>query len=172
MAYGRDESLTPWATARRRCSLIISDTDTTFNFVAALLQSPAYSICSCDKADDDYGGRAARPCAAACWTSSQTSARSRSFEKLIATIRSREISASIILQSQSQLKSHLQGRGGNHTVGNCRQHLVFGRAREIHAQRRFRSSWGRETIDSYNHFRKPRHARFPMASVIRNWERS
>ena len=83
--------------------LIMSDTDTTFNFVIAMLQSQLFNLL-CDKADDEYGGRLpvhVRVIADEFANIGQIP----QFDKLIATIRSREISASIILQSQSQLKA-------------------------------------------------------------------
>ena len=84
--------------------LIMSDTDSTFNFVIAMLQSPVISICLCDKADDEYGGKL--PVHVRCLLDEFANiGQIPQFEKLIATIRSREISASIILQSQSQLKA-------------------------------------------------------------------
>ena len=82
--------------------LIMSDTDTTFNFVIAMLQSQLFNLL-CDKADDEYGGRLSvhvRVIADEFANIGQIP----QFDKLIATIRSREISASIILQSQSQLR--------------------------------------------------------------------
>lgn len=87
--------------------LIMSDTDTTFNFVIAMLQSQLFNLL-CDKADDEYGGRLpvhVRVIADEFANIGQIP----QFDKLIATIRSREISASIILQSQSQLSKERQG---------------------------------------------------------------
>ena len=83
--------------------LIMSDTDTTFNFVIAILQSQLFNLL-CDKADDVYGGRL--PVHVRCILDEFANiGQIPNFDKLIATIRSREISASIILQSQSQLKT-------------------------------------------------------------------
>ena len=83
--------------------LIMSDTDTTFNFVIAMLQSQLFNLL-CDKADDVYGGRL--PVHVRCLLDEFANiGQIPNFDKLIATIRSREISASIILQSQSQLKA-------------------------------------------------------------------
>ena len=90
--------------------LIMSDTDTTFNFVIAMLQSQLFNLL-CDKADDEYGGRLpvhVRVIADEFANIGQIP----QFDKLIATIRSREISASIILQSQSQLREAVDGRYG------------------------------------------------------------
>lgn len=83
--------------------VILSDTDSTFNFVAALMYSQLFNLL-CDKADDFYGGRL--PVHVRCLLDEFANiGQIPNFEKLIATIRSREISASIILQSQSQLKT-------------------------------------------------------------------
>ena len=83
--------------------VILSDTDSTFNFVAALMYSQLFNLL-CDKADDFYGGRL--PVHVRCLLDEFAKiGQIPNFEKLIATIRSREISASIILQSQSQLKT-------------------------------------------------------------------
>ena len=83
--------------------VILSDTDSTFNFVAALMYSQLFNLL-CDKADDFYGGRL--PVHVRCLLDEFANiGQIPNFEKLIATIRSREISAAIILQSQSQLKT-------------------------------------------------------------------
>ena len=94
--------------------LIMSDTDTTFNFVIAMLQSQLFNLL-CDKADDQYGGRlpAVRVC-----DEFANIGQIPQFDKLIATIRSREISASIILQSQSQLKAMYKDSADT-ILGNC-----------------------------------------------------
>ena len=96
--------------------VIISDTDNTFNFVAALMYSQLFNLL-CDKADDFYGGRLpvhVRLILDEFANIGQIPA----FDKLIATIRSREISASIILQSQSQLKA-IYKDSADTIVGNC-----------------------------------------------------
>ena len=83
--------------------VIISDTDDTFNFVVSILYTQLFNLL-CDKADDEYGGRL--PVHVRCLLDEFANiGQIPKFEKLIATIRSREISASIILQSQSQLKA-------------------------------------------------------------------
>ena len=96
--------------------LIMSDTDTTFNFVIAMLQSQLFNLL-CHKADDEYGGRLpvhVRVIADEFANIGQIP----QFDKLIATIRSREISASIILQSQSQLKAMYKDSADT-ILGNC-----------------------------------------------------
>ena len=83
--------------------VIISDTDDTFNFVVSILYTQLFNLL-CDKADDEYGGRL--PVHVRCLLDEFANiGQIPKFERLIATIRSREISASIILQSQSQLKA-------------------------------------------------------------------
>ncbi len=83
--------------------VIISDTDDTFNFVVSILYTQLFNLL-CDKADDEYGGRL--PVHVRCLLDEFANiGQIPRFDKLIATIRSREISASIILQSQSQLKA-------------------------------------------------------------------
>ena len=112
--------------------LIMSDTDTTFNFVIAMLQSQLFNLL-CDKADDLYNGRL--PVHVRCLLDEFANiGQIPNFDKLIATIRSREISASIILQSQSQLKT-IYKDAADTIVGNCDSHLVFGRQGEVNAER-------------------------------------
>ena len=96
--------------------LIMSDTDTTFNFIIAILQSQLFNLL-CDKADDKYGGRLPIHVRVICDEFANIG-QIPQFDKLIATIRSREISASIILQSQSQLKT-LYKDAADTIVGNC-----------------------------------------------------
>ena len=103
--------------------LIMSDTDTTFNFVIAMLQSQLFNLL-CDKADDEYGGRL--PVHVRCILDEFANiGQIPNFDKLIATIRSREISASIILQSQSQLKT-IYKDAADTIVGNCDTTLFLG----------------------------------------------
>ena len=103
--------------------LIMSDTDTTFNFVIAMLQSQLFNLL-CDKADDVYGGRL--PVHVRCLLDEFANiGQIPNFDKLIATIRSREISASIILQSQSQLKT-IYKDAADTIVGNCDTTLFLG----------------------------------------------
>ena len=87
--------------------VIISDTDDTFNFVVSIMYSQLFNLL-CDKADDVYGGRL--PVHVRCLDEFANIGLIQKFEKLIATIRSREISASIILQAQSQLKASNMNR--------------------------------------------------------------
>jgi len=103
--------------------VIISDTDSTFNFVAAMMYSQLFNLL-CDKADDFYGGRLPFHVRLLLDEFSNIG-RIPQFEKLIATIRSREISASIILQSQAQLKSGYKDNADT-IAGNCDCTLFLG----------------------------------------------
>ena len=126
--------------------LIMSDTDTTFNFVIAMLQSQLFNLL-CDKADDEYGGRLpvhVRVIADEFANIGQIP----QFDKLIATIRSREISASIILQSQSQLKTIYKDAAETIT-GNCDTMLFLG-GKESTTLKEISETLGKETIDLYN----------------------
>ena len=126
--------------------VIISDTDSTFNFVAALMYSQLFNLL-CDKADDFYGGRLpvhVRLILDEFANIGQIPA----FDKLIATIRSREISASIILQSQSQLKA-IYKDSADTIVGNCDSTLFLG-GKEKTTLKEISELLGKETIDSYN----------------------
>ena len=126
--------------------LIMSDTDTTFNFVIAMLQSQLFNLL-CDKADDVYGGRL--PVHVRCLLDEFANiGQIPNFDKLIATIRSREISASIILQSQSQLKT-IYKDAADTIVGNCDTTLFLG-GKEKSTLKEISELLGKETIDSYN----------------------
>ena len=126
--------------------LIMSDTDTTFNFVIAMLQSQLFNLL-CDKADDEYGGRL--PVHVRCLLDEFANiGQIPKFEKLIATIRSREISASIILQSQSQLKAIYKDNADT-IVGNCDTTLFLG-GKEKTTLKEISEILGKETIDSFN----------------------
>ena len=124
--------------------LIMSDTDTTFNFVIAMLQSQLFNLL-CDKADDVYGGRL--PVHVRCLLDEFANiGQIPNFDKLIATIRSREISASIILQSQSQLKT-IYKDAADTIVGNCDVTLFLG-GKEKSTLKEISELLGKETIDS------------------------
>ena len=126
--------------------LIMSDTDTTFNFVIAILQSQLFNLL-CDKADDVYGGRL--PVHVRCILDEFADiGQIPNFDKLIATIRSREISASIILQSQSQLKT-IYKEAADTIVGNCDTTLFLG-GKEKSTLKEISELLGKETIDSFN----------------------
>ena len=126
--------------------LIMSDTDSTFNFVIAMLQSQLFNLL-CDKADDKYGGRL--PVHVRCLLDEFANiGQIPQFDKLIATIRSREISASIILQSQSQLKAIYKDNADT-IVGNCDTTLFLG-GKEKTTLKEMSELLGKETIDSFN----------------------
>ena len=126
--------------------LIMSDTDSTFNFVIAILQSQLFNLL-CDKADDVYGGRL--PVHVSCILDEFANiGQIPQFDKLIATIRSREISASIILQSQSQLKAIYKDNADT-IVGNCDTMLFLG-GKEKTTLKEISEILGKETIDSFN----------------------
>ena len=124
--------------------LIMSDTDTTFNFAIAMLQSQLFNLL-CDKADDLYNGRL--PVHVRCLLDEFANiGQIPNFDKLIATIRSREISASIILQSQSQLKT-IYKDAADTIVGNCDVTLFLG-GKEKSTLKEISELLGKETIDS------------------------
>ena len=126
--------------------VIISDTDDTFNFVVAIMYSQMFNLL-CDKADDVYGGRLpvhVRVIADEFANIGQIP----QFDKLIATIRSREISASIILQSQSQLKAMYKDSADT-ILGNCDTTLFLG-GKEKTTLKEMSELLGKETIDLYN----------------------
>lgn len=124
--------------------LIMSDTDTTFNFVIAMLQSQLFNLL-CDKADDFYNGRL--PVHVRLILDEFANiGQIPNFDKLIATIRSREISASIILQSQSQLKT-IYKDAADTIVGNCDSTLFLG-GKEKGTLKEISELLGKETIDS------------------------
>ena len=126
--------------------VIISDTDDTFNFVVSIMYSQLFNLL-CDKADDVYGGRL--PIHVRCLLDEFANiGLIPKFEKLIATIRSREISASIILQAQSQLKAIYKDNADT-IVGNCDSTLFLG-GKEKTTLKELSETLGKETIDLYN----------------------
>ena len=126
--------------------VIISDTDATFNFLVSIMYSQLFNLL-CDKADDVYGGRL--PIHVRCLLDEFANiGQIPSFEKLIATIRSREISASIILQSKSQLKAIYKDNADT-IEGNCDTTLFLG-GKEKTTLKEMAEILGKETIDLYN----------------------
>ena len=126
--------------------VIISDTDDTFNFVVSIMYSQLFNLL-CDKADDVYGGQL--PVHVRCLLDEFANiGLIPKFEKLIATIRSREISASIILQAQSQLKAIYKDNADT-IVGNCDSTLFLG-GKEKTTLKELSETLGKETIDLYN----------------------
>ena len=126
--------------------VIISDTDDTFNFVVSILYTQLFNLL-CDKADDEYGGRL--PVHVRCLLDEFANiGQIPKFEKLIATIRSREISASIILQSQSQLKAIYKDNADT-IIGNMDTSIFLG-GKEPTTLKELAAVLGKETIDTYN----------------------
>ena len=126
--------------------VIISDTDDTFNFVVAIMYTQLFNLL-CDKADDEHGGRLPYHVRLILDEFSNIGQIPK-FDKLIATIRSREISASIILQSQSQLKTIYKDAAETIT-GNCDTVLFLG-GKESSTLKEISETLGKETIDLYN----------------------
>lgn len=126
--------------------VIISDTDETFNFVVAIMYTQLFNLL-CDKADDEHGGRLPYHVRLLLDEFSNIGQIPK-FDKLIATIRSREISASIILQSQSQLKTIYKDAAETIT-GNCDTVLFLG-GKESSTLKEISETLGKETIDLYN----------------------
>ena len=126
--------------------VIISDTDDTFNFIVAIMYSQLFNLL-CDKADNEYGGRL--PVHVRCLLDEFSNiGQILKFEKLIATIRSREISACIILQAQSQLKAIYKDNADT-IIGNCDTTLFLG-GKEKSTLKELSETLGKETIDMYN----------------------
>ena len=126
--------------------VIISDTDDTFNFLVAIMYSQLFNLL-CDRADDLYGGRLPYHVRLLLDEFSNIGQIPK-FDKLIATIRSREISASIILQSQSQLKT-IYKDAAETILGNCDTVLFLG-GKESSTLKEISETLGKETIDLYN----------------------
>lgn len=126
--------------------VIISDTDDTFNFVVAIMYTQLFNLL-CDKADDEHGGRLPFHVRLLLDEFSNIGQIPK-FDKLIATIRSREISASIILQSQSQLKT-IYKDAAETILGNCDTMLFLG-GKESSTLKEISETLGKETIDLFN----------------------
>ena len=126
--------------------VIISDTDDTFNFVVAIMYTQLFNLL-CDKADDEHGGRLPYHVRLLLDEFANIGSIPK-FDKLIATIRSREISASIILQSQSQLKTIYKDAAETIT-GNCDTMLFLG-GKESSTLKEISETLGKETIDLLN----------------------
>ena len=126
--------------------VIISDTDDTFNFVVSIMYSQLFNLL-CDKADDVYGGRLPVHVRFLLDEFANIGLIPR-FEKLIATIRSREMSAAIILQAKSQLKA-LYKDNADTIIGNCDTELFLG-GKEGSTLKDLAENLGKETIELYN----------------------
>ena len=126
--------------------LIMSDTDSSFNFLISMAYSQMFNLL-CEKADDEYGGRL--PVHVRCLIDEFANiGQIPNFEKLIATIRSREISACIVLQAQSQLKAIYKDNADT-IIGNCDTMLFLG-GKEKTTLKEMEELLGKETIDTYN----------------------
>ncbi len=126
--------------------VIISDTDDTFNFIVAIMYTQLFNLL-CDRADDKYNGRL--PVHVRFILDEFANiGQIPKFEKLIATIRSREISAAIILQAQSQLKAIYKDNADT-IIGNCDTTLFLG-GKEKTTLKEISEILGKETIDLYN----------------------
>ena len=126
--------------------LIMSDTDSTFNFLISMVYTQLFNLL-CEKADDVYGGRL--PIHVRCLIDECANiGQIPNLEKLMATIRSREISACLVLQAQSQLKA-LYKDNADTIIGNCDSRLFLGGS-EPSTLKELSQSLGKETIDTYN----------------------
>ena len=126
--------------------LIMSDTDATFNFLIAMCYSQLFNLL-CEKADDVYGGRL--PVHVRCLIDEMANiGQIPMLEKLMATIRSREISACLVLQTQSQLKA-IYHDNADTIIGNCDATLFLG-GREPGTLKELTAQLGKETIDTFN----------------------
>ena len=126
--------------------IIISDTDATFNFLVSMCYTQLFNLL-CDKADDVYGGRL--PVHVRCLIDECANiGQIPNLEKLMATIRSREISACLVLQAQSQLKA-LYKDNADTIIGNC-DSMVFLGGKEKSTLKDLTETLGKETIDSFN----------------------
>lgn len=126
--------------------LIMSDTDSTFNFLIAMIYSQMFNLL-CEKADDVYGGRL--PVHVRCLIDEAANiGQIPNLEKLMATIRSREISACLIWQAQSQIKA-LYKDNADTIIGNCDSKIFLG-GTEQSTLKEWSEALGKETIDTYN----------------------
>ena len=126
--------------------LIMSDTDSTFNFLISMIYTQLFNLL-CEKADDVYGGRL--PVHVRCLIDEAANiGQIPNLEKLVATIRSREISACLVLQAQSQLKA-LYKDNADTIIGNMDSRIFLGGA-EPTTLKELNQSLGKETIDTFN----------------------
>jgi len=126
--------------------LIMSDTDATFNFLIAMIYTQMFNLL-CEKADDVYGGRL--PVHVRCLIDEAANiGQIPNLEKLVATIRSREISACLVLQAQSQLKAIYKDNADT-IIGNMDSRIFLG-GTEPTTLKELNQALGKETIDTYN----------------------
>ena len=126
--------------------LIMSDTDDSFNFLISLCYTQLFNLL-CEKADDEYGGRL--PVHVRCLIDECANiGQIPRLEKLMATIRSREISACLVLQAQSQLKAIYKDNADT-IIGNCDSYIFLG-GKEPTTLKELSAALGKETVDTYN----------------------
>lgn len=126
--------------------LIMSDTDATFNFLISMIYTQMFNLL-CEKADDVYGGRL--PVHVRCLIDEAANiGQIPNLEKLVATIRSREISACLVLQAQSQLKAIYKDNADT-IIGNMDSRIFLGGS-EPTTLKELNQALGKETIDTYN----------------------
>ena len=138
--------LSPFDIAELRDVTAYDELNSTFNFLISMVYSQLFNLL-CEKADDVYGGRL--PVHVRCLIDECANiGQIPNLEKLMATIRSREISACLVLQAQSQLKA-LYKDNADTIIGNCDSYLFLG-GKEMSTLKELSQSLGRETIDTYN----------------------
>ena len=126
--------------------LVMSDTDGTFNFLISMIYTQLFNLL-CEKADDVYGGRL--PIHVRCLIDEMANiGQIPNLEKLMATIRSREISAALVLQAKSQLKAIYKDNADT-IIGNCDSHIFLGGSEQT-TLKDLNTTLGKETIDMYN----------------------
>ena len=126
--------------------LIMSDTDATFNFLISMVYTQLFNLL-CEKADDEYGGRL--PVHVRCLIDEAANiGQIPNLEKLMATIRSREISAALVLQAKSQLKAIYKDNADT-IIGNCDSQVFLGGSEQT-TLKDLNATLGKETIDTYN----------------------
>lgn len=141
-----NRSWTPWEDRKTALFLIMSDTDDSFNFLISLCYTQLFNLL-CEKADDVYGGRL--PVHIRCLIDECANiGQIPKLEKLMATIRSREISACLVLQAQSQLKA-LYKDNADTIIGNCDCSIFLG-GKEPGTLKELSAQLGKETIDKFN----------------------
>ena len=136
-------SLTGWATRNRRCSFLISDTDTTYNFLVALAFSQMFNLL-CERADNTYGGRLPHH-VRVLWDEAANTGQVPGLEKIVAVIRSREISLTLFYQAMSQCKALY--KDNSETIMGNMDSIVFLGGREASTLKDISENWlGKATI--------------------------
>ena len=148
--------------------LIMSDTDDSFNFLISMCYTQLFNLL-CEKADDVYGGRL--PVHVRCLIDECANiGQIPRLEKLVATIRSREISACLVLQAQSQLKAIYKDNADT-IIGNMDTSIFLG-GKEPTTLKELAAVLGKETIDTYNTRREPWAGNLPLAQLSKIGERA